>query len=332
MRHPIISVILPFFNAANTLERAAVSILDQTLQEFELLLIDNGSTDSSTAIAERLARDEKVTLLTEPQRGVVFASNRGLMNSQALYIARMDADDVAHPDRLALQKAYLDSDPKTGIVATCVKYEGKAANEGFRQFVDWSNSILSPAEIDLNRFVEMPVVNPTLMFRRSIVDKLGWYTEGAYPEDYELILRYLRQGVVISKLPEALLTWHDSPHRLTRKDPRYSTESFYDIKSQYLASWLEEHNPYHPDVWIWGAGKLSRRRSAKLGDHGVVTRGYIDVKARDVKPECIHFEDLPTAGGRFVLSYVGNRGKKTEIRAFLQARGYREGRDFILAA
>lgn len=326
-----ISVVLPYFNAEKTLARAIESILNQTFQGFELILVNNNSTDQSPGIAKAFqASDSRIRLTDVYEQGVAFASNQGFELAKAPLIARMDADDLMLPDRLEKQHQYLTGNPNIGLLGGQVNYQGDVANEGFRQYVDWSNGLITPEDIFLNRFVELPVVNPTIMFRKTLFEQLGGYKHGEFPEDYEMILRWMDQGVNISKVPEPVLDWHDHPTRLTRTDKRYSETAFYQVKAKYLAKWLKQQSK--KEIWIWGGGKLSRRRSDFLLGQGIDISGYIDVKPRQLLLPCIDFRNLPAPGQVFILSYVSNRGKREEVRQYLLKKGYMEGVDFLLAA
>lgn len=328
---PAISVVLPFFNAEQTLSPAIESVLGQTLSDFELILVDNNSKDRSPEIAQKFSSDRRVSLTRETKQGVAWASNFGYHLAKAPLIARMDADDVMVPNRLEKQLAFMQAYPKIGLVGGRVKYLGDEANQGFVHYVNWSNKLVSPKEIELNRFVELPVVNPTFMFRKSLLLRHGGYKDGDFPEDYEMLLRWMDKGVQVGKLTDVILEWSDLKGRLTRTDPRYSEEAFFRIKAQYLAKWLEQNVPGR-EIWIWGAGKLSRRRSDFLHRYGISINGYIDVRNRALSLPCIHFEDIPKPGHIFILSYVSNRGKREEVRQFLIDQGYQEGKDFLLAA
>ena len=329
---PAISVVLPYFNAEKTLARAIESVLNQTLRDFELLLVNNNSADGSVRISARYQqKDARIRLLNEHWQGVAFASNHGFEKARAPLIARMDADDEMLPTRLDKQLHYLAKHPEIELVGGLVKYAGSASNRGFQHYVDWSNGLTTPEDISLNRFVELPIVNPTLMFRKVIFEQHGGYREGAFPEDYEMILRWIANGVTCGKLAKPVLTWHDHPERLTRSDPRYMEEAFFRIKAQYLSQWLTLEVP-KKEIWIWGAGKLSRRRSSFLEDHGIKIKGYIDVKPRQLPLPCTDYRDIPAPDKLFILSYVSNRGKRDEIRQFLLQKGYEEGKDFLLAA
>lgn len=333
--HPKVSVVLPFFNAEKTLHRAVESIHKQEFADFECLLVDNNSSDGSGDIAKKWTeRDRRFRLVKESRQGVMFASNTGAEQSLGDYVARMDADDWAYPERLTLQVEFLNLNPEYGAVAGCVRHVGEPQQtEGFRRFVDWSNSLTTYEEISSRRFIEAPIVNPSAMWRRETMEMHGMYLNGDFPEDYEMWLRWLDRGVKIAKLPEILLDWHDSEQRLTRTDPIYSDKSFYEIKSKYLAKWLEEHNPFHPNVAIWGASRISRRRARILEQHGVRINTYIDTKSsRQIEKEVIYYEDLPEAGSYFVLSYIRQMNNREKIQEFLEGRGYVDGVNYLLVS
>jgi len=333
--YPKVSVVLPFFNAEKTLHRAVESIHVQEFADFECLLVDNNSSDRSGEIAnEWTSRDRRFKLLRESRQGVMFASNKGSEKSLGEYVARMDADDWAYPERLTLQVEFLNRNPEYGAIAGRVRHVGEPRQtEGFRRFVDWSNSLTSYEEISSRRFIEAPIVNPTAMWRRETMIEHGMYLSGDFPEDYEMWLRWLDRGVKIAKLPEIILDWHDSEQLLTRTDPIYSDKSFYEIKSRYLAKWLEEHNPFHPNVAIWGASRISRRRARILEQHGVRINTYIDTKSsRQIEKNVIYYKDLPEAGSCFVLSYIRQMNNRERIQEFLEGRGYMDGVTYLLGS
>jgi glycosyltransferase involved in cell wall biosynthesis len=335
----LVSVILPVFNAETTLARAVDSILGQTWKDFELVAVDDGSEDGSAEVLRRAARDDRrVRVLIRPHQGIVATLNAGVAASRGGFIARMDADDVSRSDRLERQAVALREAPELSVVASRVVYEGdRRANRGYAHYVDWTNTLLSHEDIDLQRFVESPLAHPSATFRRTAWETWGGYREGAFPEDYELWLRWLDGGARFLKLPEDLLQWSDRPGRLSRRDPRYSTDSFYEIKADYLARWLERHNPFHPLVTVWGAGVESRRRSRRLEARGIHIERYVDIDPRRIG-QTIHGrpvisrEALPGPGAIFVIPYVGTRGARDLISRFLVARDYQLGRDFLCAA
>jgi glycosyltransferase involved in cell wall biosynthesis len=330
---PKVSVILPFFNAEKTLSAAIESVLNQLFYDFELLLVDNNSTDNSSSIAENFAENDlRVQLLCEAKQGVANAMNCGLKNAKGEFVARMDADDVSMPDRLGKQLQFLNANPEIDFVGCNVKYVPHNKNTaGFKRFVNWVNSFYLPTEIELNRFVEIPIINPTVFFRRVLFEKYGGNLNGDFPEDYEMQLRFLNAGVKMAKLPEPLLEWHDSSSRLTRTDKRYSTEAFFRTKAKYFKRWAEKQNPFHPEIWVWGAGRKTRQRAGLLEYEGIKIESYIDIqKDKTTQKTTVYYKDIPEPGTIFIVSLVTNYGAREQIKEFLLSKNYVEGVDFIL--
>ena len=141
---PEISVILPFYNAESTLAKAVDSILHQSFDDFELILVNNNSTDGSIQIAEEFVkRDTRVKLLNEVKQGVVFASQKGFENTNAEFIARADADDVWHKDKLLLQFKFLEDNPYIDVISCCVNFSGDEKNDGMLSYVNETNKLLT---------------------------------------------------------------------------------------------------------------------------------------------------------------------------------------------
>ncbi|MCG8697043.1 MAG: glycosyltransferase [Bacteroidales bacterium] len=332
---PRISVILPFFNAENTFKRAIDSISNQSCADFECILIDNNSTDKSTNIAkQKVSEDDRFKLIYESKQGVMFASNAGSKAARGKYIARMDADDYAHVDRLKLQSEFLENHPGYGGVSGLVNYVAHHNNtDGMSRYVNWVNSICLYEEILLHRFVESPIVNPTAMWRKEVADSLGMYQQGDFPEDYELWLRWLGHGIKIAKINDVVLDWHDSDSRLTRTNEIYSTEAFYRIKTKYLSQWLKTNNPLFPKVAIWGASRISRKRVQLLEEHGIEIECFIDIKkSRQLDKTVIFYEDIPSPGQMFILVYVPQADAKEKIQYFLEKKGYKMGINYLLVS
>tara|TARA_Y100000588_G_C14279698_1_gene936299 strand:- start:10224 stop:11237 length:1014 start_codon:yes stop_codon:yes gene_type:complete len=334
-----VSVILPVRNADSTLSRSLQSIQNQTCKNWELIIVEDRSKDNTQAIASEFANaDPRIVLMLNEGCGIVDALNNGIEKSKGRYIARMDADDWAHPRRLELQARYLSAKKEVGLVATRVNHRGNSSQqEGYARYVDWTNTLTRWPYIRANRFVESPFAHPSVMFKRSIIGEYGGYRNGPFPEDYELWLRWMSRGVIMAKLEEYLLDWHDSGDRLSRIDPRYSTEAFYRVKAQYLGAWIKETGLLKRPIWIWGAGRITRKRARYLQEEGIRFSGYIDI---DPKKAGKNLEELPvvqpdeikTDNQPFVLSYVASRGASSSISSYLNKRGLIVEQDYILAA
>ena len=342
MTYPIprISVILPVRDAEKTLAMAIESILGQTERNLELLVVDDGSTDASLRILQEFAElDGRIRVLSTVNPGIVEALNLGLAEARAPYLARMDADDFSLPERLGLQCDFLDANPKVGLVSSRVEHcsEDAEVRKGYEAYVEWTNQVLDDADLRLRRFVESPFAHPSVVYRKSVVERFGGYREGSFPEDYELWLRWLEHGVKMEKLDAIMLRWRDHDNRISRIDPRYLVEAFYQMKLEYLHRWLKDNNRHFPKVKIWGAGRITRNRAKSLMKAGTVVSGYYDIDPRKVgNPRTglmvQSIEDIPEPGKEFIVAMVGTRGAREKVVAFLRDRGHREGTDFVLAA
>ncbi|MFT3884529.1 MAG: glycosyltransferase [Flavobacteriales bacterium] len=331
---PEVSVLLPFRNAAASLDAAIASIATQTHTGLELLLIDNGGADGGAAIAAQWARqDTRIRVIEEPHIGIAHALNTGLAQARAPLIARMDADDISHPERLARQVAFLAEHPGIGVLGTRTAFATTVAkSSGMQGFVEWQNNILSPEEHFVKRFVDASLAHPTVMFRRELVERFGPYDTGPLPEDHELWLRWMHHGVRFAKLPEELLTWNDHAHRLSRTHPNYSVEAFFTTKAKWLALWLHDHLRERP-VIIAGTSGLCRRRAQLLEAEGIPIHAFTDVRTRILPGHAfIAHTDLPPSSEAFIVSFISQRGTGDRIAAFFTSRGLVEGTDFLLAA
>lgn len=275
-----ISIILPFYNSGNELDKAIESIASQTYPHWILILISNNGSATGIKIAERwIGTDNRIRLITEPQQGIAFALNAGLRVTDTEYIARMDADDVSHPERLEAQIAFLNENTEIDVVSTQTTFDSAIpGSTGYSLFVDWQNSIITPGEHAISRFIESPLAHPSVMFRRSLIEKSGLYDTGPVPEDYELWLRWFDQDVNFHKTPRKLLTWTDHPQRLSRNHENYSKEAFFNIKCHYLAKWIKRTVPSDKKIIICGSSRIGRKRADLLKELGVDIYGFTDVK------------------------------------------------------
>ncbi len=336
---PAVSIVMPVRNAAQTLDECLTSISRQSFSDYELLVVDDGSTDASLACLQAWAKsDARIRIIRQAASGIVSALNRGLAESRAPLIARMDADDHMHEDRLRLQVQYLERHPAVGLVASRVRlFPARALQAGYREYLRWQNACLSVQDIAQNIFVESPFVHPSVMFRRQVVMAVGGYRNGAFPEDYDLWLRLAQAGVAMAKVPQVLLGWRDSERRLSRTDPRCTRQAFDHLRADYLARHLRDGAILrHRPLVFWGAGRNTRRRSNLLIEKDFAPAAWVDVDTRKignrlagvpvVAPEWLEAQsDKP-----FVLSYVTNHGAREDIARCLEKMGYLCGKDYLL--
>ncbi len=334
-----ISVVMPCFNAAATVARAVRSIQHQTFSDWRLIVVDDGSTDDSANIVESIAAmDPRILLIRSPHLGVVGASQRGNEEAQGEFIARMDADDVSLPDRFAVQLAALRADNALDAISCLVRFAGDTNNaRGYAHHVEWTNQLNTVERIALNRFIDLPVPHPTLMYRRSLIERCGGYRDGEFPEDYEMVLRWIDGGARIGKIDQVLYDWHDPPTRLSRNDPRYAMQAFHQCKAPYLARAIVACGAGDRELWIWGAGRPARKCARPLFTAWRQPSGYVDIDPTKIGRTLhgcpvVSSDSLPPKDSAVIIAYVGTRGAGENIRQDLVSRGWVEGIDFWIAA
>lgn len=187
---PIVSVLLPVHNASPFLKEAIDSVLNQTFQDFELVVIDDASTDGSAAILDDLHDPRIVRISFEENLGIVNALNSALKRVRGRYIARMDADDIAHPTRFEKQVKYLDRHPDTVVVGAWIQCFGYVRRPYVHRYP------ICHDEIKCCLLFESPFAHPAVMIRRAAMDNLDqpYSPDFSYVEDWELWTRLIRTG------------------------------------------------------------------------------------------------------------------------------------------
>ena len=337
---PLVTVVLPCYNAEKTLQETLISIQKQTLTDYELIAINDGSTDATLEILETWGKSEKrLRIIDQPHSGIVRTANVGIEETRSEYMARMDADDLAHPERLSQQVTFLDQNPKVGVVSSLVDVFPKTkVRKGYRIYVDWLNSLVLNTDIYREMFVESPVANPSVLIRKALLEKIGGYEDHGWPEDYDMWLRMYLAGVIFAKIPKVLLQWRDHPQRITRTDSRYSVKNFLRAKAHYLALGPLQGRD---GVIIWGAGMIGRRLGKHLQRQGVPLDLYIDIDPNKIGREkrgcpIVSPEDLVNSWKHYrnpiILAAVGARNARCLIRKRLITYGFVEGRDWLAVA
>lgn len=332
----LVSVLLPCRDAAEHLAAAAGSLERQSLRNFEVVAVDDGSRDDTGEILHRWARrDPRVRAIERSRAGLVPALQAAAAAAQGDLLARMDADDLAHPRRLELQARLLARRPELAACGTGVRYFPRSAlRGGALRYERWLAGLSSPQRIAAGIFVECPIPHPTLMVRRSAFAAVGGYRDPGWPEDYDLILRLWSQGARLAKVARVLLLWRERPGRTSWTDPRYSPDAFRRCKVHHLRRTLLA--PPRTAV-VWGAGPVGKAMARALLEAGTRVEAFVDLDPRKIG-QTIHDApvvrpaDVPLFPGALVLGAVGSPGARAEIRREARRLGLRELKDFVAVA
>jgi glycosyltransferase involved in cell wall biosynthesis len=332
---PLVSILLPARDAAATLPICLASIRRQREARFECVLVDDGSRDATRAIAEAVAcEDPRFRVVATAPHGLVAALNTGLAACRAPFVARMDADDWMHRDRLALQLAALGADPKLAGVGCHVRIFPRASLQpGLRDYEQWLRSIDTAEAVRRERFVECPLPHPTWMLRRDVMASLG-YRDRGWPEDYDLLLRLFAGGARMGVVPRRLVGWRDGATRMWRSDPAYTQERFLACKAQHLADGpLRRDDAY----LLWGHGETGRALRRALEALGKRAAFIIEVHPRRLGrtihgAQVVRPEAIPSLPRLPLVTAVSGPVARAEIRAFCTRLALRDQVDYFAAA
>ena len=212
MGHPVVSVILPTSNRVHLLPRAVQSVLAQSFSDWELMVVDNGSTDGTGALMRRFQeKDRRIRYLTEVKKGLSRARNLGLREAKGEFIAFLDDDDEWLPEKLSRQVAFLESHPEIGLLYSCAYVkDAKGVAIG-----------LKPSAAPVFTFEELIERNSipilTVMVRHHCIEKVGGFDNDlALSEDYDLWLRISKE-FSIGFLPETLAVYHTHGENMSMK-------------------------------------------------------------------------------------------------------------------
>ena len=236
---PMISVLLPVFNSERYLRASIESVLNQTFGDFEIIAIDNGSTDGTAPILDGLT-DPRVRVIHQPNTGLAGTLNRGIELARGRYIARQDADDLSRPTRFEQQVAFMESHPDCALLGTRA-----AIWMGDQPSGRAHDHPVEDAALRFELLFNNPFVHSSVMLRKSAVEAAGGYSTDARrqpPEDYELWSRLARRHAV-ANLGDRLTIYREVPASISRQGRDPFVEKLVLISAENLAAALGMDEP-----------------------------------------------------------------------------------------
>lgn len=341
MSAPQVSILMPVRNDARTLPDCMESIVAQTLPDWELVVVDDGSDDDSPALLKSWAsREARIRVFTTGPQGIVPALNTGLAECRGRFIARMDADDRMRPTRLERQVAFCEQHPDCGMIGAQVAgfTDDGSISDSTRRYQDWNNALVSHEQIRNDLFVESPIMHPTFFGPRRTFERLGGYRVQPWAEDYDLLLRTASAGLRFGKVPEVLVEKYHAHDRLSHVDPIYKRPAMFQAKVHYLLEfgYLEGRD----GVLVCGAGPSGRTLAEQFQARGVPVHGFLDNRPgppdRRLKGvPAWGFAELPPPEfwepyrQSLICVAVGDTVGQRQLTAHLSENGFVEQHDFV---
>jgi len=230
------SVILPAYNAQNTIREAIDSVLQQTFRDFELIIINDGSTDSTHDIITDYNDNRIVYLQNDGNKGLIYTLNRGLEASKGEYIIRMDADDICLPHRFEKQISFMDSNPDIAASGTQIYQFGCSGNK----------QDVNPTEfedLEYQMILTVPIFHPTAIIRKDVIERhnLRYNEEYKHAEDYKLWVDFVTNGEKLANIDDVCLKYRISESQISNKFNKIQMTISQTIRTEYIDYLLKKH-------------------------------------------------------------------------------------------
>ncbi len=262
----MISIIMPFRNESCFLYKTIDSIRQQSYSNWELIAVDDNSTDDSLSIVREYAKsDDRIKVFKNEGVGIIPALQTGYSKIRGRFVTRMDADDLMLPYKLEqLRNTIIAFENPKCVAVGKVRYfksDGSEIGNGFSAYEKWLNSITEQGENFKEIYKECPIPSPSWMMRKDTFDAIGAFDGELYPEDYELAFRMYKNKITPIATPDVVHLWRDYPERTSRTHIHYLDNSFFKLK---VSQFLSIDYAYDRELILVGAGKKGKKVAKEL--------------------------------------------------------------------
>lgn len=260
-----ISIIMPIKNTSLYLPYCIDSIINQTEKNWELIAINDHSTDNSKEILTSFAKqDNRIKVWDNTGNGIIDALQLAYSKSTGTFITRMDSDDVMAPEKLATQKQQLQQYGKKHIALGLVSYfSNQPLGDGYIKYEKWLNNLTANGINFDDIYKECVIPSPCWMAFKEDFESSGGVNSFIYPEDYDLAFRFYKNKLNCIPSTKVLHFWRDYPERTSRNDNNYADSSFIELKVFHFLN--IDINPAKK-LLLWGAGKKGKKVAELLLD------------------------------------------------------------------
>lgn len=337
-KEKLVSIIMPAYNTEEYIRQSIDSIINQTYQNFEFIIVDDGSTDNTSSIIMDYAKvDNRIIVVRRKNRGIVQSLNDAIHLSRGEYIARMDSDDIANKERIEKQVKFMNTHPDVYLLGTnfeLIYEEGmsEASRKRYASMHQRSRECIDKENVFLSINEAQKFIHPSVMYRKEVFEIVGLYKD-FYMEDIELYFRIAAKGLRIEKLEEDLLiyraredskSWTDSREAATAQLMKIKIE--YLIKNTTIQSHMNNYLIWGADISGISALELLNKYFPKCTCIAFIDPYKAGSKVRDldvIKPEEINYYEsdyifiCTQAGAKSSREYL-KEIKKTEINDFFK--------------
>ncbi len=319
MQYPKVSILIPFKNTAHFLPECLDSIQHQNYSNWEVLAIDDHSSDTSLDLLKSYAKkDSRIRVFANNGAGIIPALRLAYSKSTGHFVTRMDSDDIMKPKRLRLMAMSLLEKGKGYVAVGQVKYfSDQGISDGYAKYEKWLNQLTKEGANYTEIYKECVIPSPCWMVSREDFEACGAFEPNRYPEDYDLTFRFYEKGLKVIPCNCILHLWRDYDSRTSRTHEHYAQNYFLDIKLHYFLRL--DYDTDRPLV-IWGAGFKGKAIAKNLLEQGIAFVWLCDnpkkIGKKIYEKELVHFKKLEGLQNPQSIVTVANEAAQKEIRSF----------------
>ncbi len=323
---PLVSILTPFKNTELFLGDCLNSILEQTYTHWELLIIDDFSTDGSYQLVERFAeKDARIKLFKNEKPGIIHALRLALSKSNGEFITRMDSDDIMFPNKMECMVSQLENHGKEHVALGLVEYfSDDGLKDGYKAYETWLNGLTETASNYSEIYKECVIPSPCWMIHKDDLLACKAFNPNRYPEDYDLAFRFYKNTITCIPSKNVLHKWRDYSTRASRTDKNYAENHFLSLKLDYNKN---------KTLVVWGAGNKGKTTAKTLLKKEIPFEWICDNPnkiGRDIYgKKLLPFETLANIKNPQSIITVANKEAQKEIKTYLKKLHMKPVLDYI---
>jgi glycosyltransferase involved in cell wall biosynthesis len=332
MQKNLISILIPFKNTAQFLPECLDSIMNQSLENWELIIVDDHSTDSSFDIVSQYAtNDSRIKLIKNTGKGIIEALRTAFTNSNGTYITRMDSDDIMSPKKLEVLFNNLKKHGRHHVSSGKVKYFSEnGINDGYAEYERWLNVLIASGNNYTEIYKECVIPSPCWMMHKDDLLLCDAFNPNLYPEDYDLVFRFYKHKITCIPCDDVLHYWRDYSTRTSRTDAHYTQNYFLELKLKYF---LELDYDSNRPLVLWGAGFKGKSIAKLLIDQKVSFYWICDNPKKIGKhiydKELMNFSFLKDIENPQSIITVANKNAQSEIKKYFKNLNMLQAKDYF---
>ncbi len=332
MSKPLVSILIPFKNTESFIGECLDSILKQTYTNWEAIIVDDGSDDSSFSIVDTIAKqDSRIQPYKSNGSGIIEALQTAYSYSEGVFITRMDSDDIMTPNRLEVMVGNLEKYGKKHLAVGQVHYfRADGLSDGFARYERWLNSLTKTGRNYSEIYKECVIPSPCWMLHRDDFIACDGFEPNRYPEDYDLAFRFYQAGYTCIPCNDVLLHWRDYSTRTSRTHENYAQNHFLELKVHYF---LDLNFDATRPLAIWGAGTKGKTLAKLLIKNNIPFYWICDNPKKIGKhiydQKLLNFDYLAQLNQPQSIVTVANEAAQKEIKAYFENQNMQSMIDYF---